>query len=251
MRVLITRPLAAATALSARLAALGHQALIEPLLTIVDDPEARTRLASALEDAQALLFTSSNGVTSFAVASERRDLPAFAVGDGTAAVARQSGFARVESARGDVEALAALVERRLKPSTGPIIHPSGHAVAGDLAGRLAQLGFTVRSVPIYHATAADRLSADTVGAFRAGQIDAALFFSPRTAATFVRLACAAGIEHDCARIAVVTLSAAVASDLEGLGWRQVVVAEAPTEKAMLRVLDGLAAEMRRSGAPNQ
>jgi uroporphyrinogen-III synthase len=246
--VLITRPLAAATPLSARLAALGHQAVIEPLLTIVDDPDARTRLAPALVGCQALLFTSSNGVTSFTAASERRDLPAFAVGEGTAAAARQAGFAHVESAQGDVEALAALVERRLKPAAGPIVHASGHAVAGDLAGRLARLGFTVRSVPIYRAITADGLSAGTAGAFRAGQIDAALFFSPRTAATFVRLARAAGIGRDCARTAVVALSAGVASELEGLGWRRIVVAEAPTERAVLKALDGLDAEMRKSGA---
>jgi len=248
VRVLITRPRPAATALAAHLAGLGHEAVIEPLLTIVPDPDARARLAPALEGAQALLFTSTNGVTSLAAASERRDLPAFAVGDGTATAARDAGFAEVQTAAGDVEALTALAAARLKPENGALVHASGHVVAGDLAGRLARLGFAVRSVPLYHAIAAHSLGAATAAAFRAGEIDAALFFSPRTAATFVRLARAAGIR--CGAAVGVALSAAVAAELEGLAWRRVVVADVPTEAAVLKAVDRLDAEMRGAGALN-
>lgn len=248
MRVLVTRPLAAATALAARLAALGHVAIIESLLTIVADPDPGLRLQPALADAQALLFTSTNGVTSFAAASECRDIRAFAVGDGTAAAARQAGFAAVESAQGDVEALVELVSGTLKPAGGALVHASGHTVAGDLAGRLTRLGFTVRSVPLYRAVAANELGAATVSAFRTGQIDAALFFSPRTAVTFVRLAAAAGIGRYCATTAVVALSPAVSAELQGLGWRRVMVAEEPTEAALLDGLSRLGAERHGSGA---
>ena len=251
MRVLITRPLAAATALAARLTALGHDAVVEPLLTIVADPDAGARLGPALAGAQALLFTSTNGVTGFAAASERRDIWVFAVGDGTATAARAVGFARVESAQGDVEALVALVLATLEPVSGALVHASSHAVAGDLAGRLTRLGFTVRSVPLYRAIAADGLRAATVVAFRAGLIDAALFFSPRTAATFVRLAAAAGIGLHCATTAAVALSPAVAAELHGLGWRHVTVAEEPTEAALLDALGRLGAERCGSGARSQ
>ena len=248
MRVLITRPLTSATALAARLSAMGHDAVIEPLLTIVADPDAGAHLGSTLAGAQALLFTSTNGVASFAAASGRRDLRVLAVGDGTAASARQAGFAQVESAQGDVEALAALASATLQPGGGALVHASGHTVAGDLAGRLTRLGFAVRSVRLYRALAAETLSAAAVAEFGTGRIDAALFFSPRTAVTFVRLARAAGIEHDCAAIVGVALSAAVAGELAGLGWWRVVVAEEPTEDALLGVLGRLDAERRGSGA---
>ena len=250
MRVLITRPRPAATALAARLAARGHAALVEPLLAIAEDPDARARLAGALDGVQAVLFTSTNGVASFAAASGRRDIRVFAVGDGTAAAARQAGFAEVESAQGDVAALAELVAARLAPGAGALLHASGHAVAGDLAGRLGRRGFAVRSVRLYRATPAAALSAPAVQALRAGEVDAALFFSPRTAATFVRLARAAGIERSCARMAGVALSAAVAAELEGLGWGCVLVGDAPTEAAVLKALDGFEAVLRRSGALN-
>ena len=248
MRVLITRPLASARALAARLEALGHEAVVEPLFTIAADADGRARLTPALEGVAALLFTSINGVTSFAAASEQRDLRVFAVGDGTASAARRAGFVEVESAQGDVERLVALVAARLKPDAGPLLHASGRTVAGDLAGRLAHLGFVIRSLPLYRAIPAEALAAATLAAFRAGRIDAALFFSPRTAATFVRLARAAGIERHCATSAGVALSAAVAGELEGLGWRHVAVAEVPTEAAVLKAVDRLAAERRGSGA---
>ena len=142
----------------------------------------------------------------------------------------------------------ALVSAKLRPGGGALVHASGHAVAGDLAAHLTRLGFTVRSVPLYRAIAADGLSAPTLAAFRAGQIDAALFFSPRTAATFVRLARAAEIERHCTTSAGVALSAAVAGELEGLGWRRVIVAEEPAEASLLDALGRLDAEMRGAGA---
>jgi len=250
VRLLITRPRLAATALAARLAALGHETLVEPLLTIAEEPDARERLAPALAGAQAVLFTSTNGLASFAAASERRDLQAFAVGDHTATAARQAGFAEVESAQGDVGALAKLVAERLPPAGGALVHVSGHVAAGDLAGALAGWGFMVRSVPLYRAIPATELSATTLTAFRADKLDGALFFSPRTAATFVRLARAAGIEGSCKSMAGVALSAAVTAELEGLGWRRVLVADAPTEAAILKALEDLDAKVRRSGAPN-
>src|SRR5262249_37259486 len=154
-------------ALGRGIGAVGEEAVIEPCLTIVEDPDGRARLAPALEGAEALLFTSTNGVTSFAASSERRDFRAFAVGEGTAVAARQAGFTEIESAQGDVEALAALVAARLRPDQGPLVHASGHIVAGDLAGRLGRLGFKVRSVPLYRADAADALGAAAAAAFQA------------------------------------------------------------------------------------
>ncbi len=240
MRILVTRPHAAAATLATRLAESGHDAVIEPLLTIVRDADASQRLAPALVGAQAVLFTSANGVEVFAAASPRRDLRAFAVGDASARTARAAGFTAVESAGGDVADLAALVARRLKPAEGPIVHGRGHDVAGDLAAPLAAAGFTVRPVPLYRAELAEELSPATVAAIRAGRIDAALFFSPRTASSFVRLAAAAGLQAACAGMVAVALSSAVAAALDALTWRRLAVASEPTETALLEALERLA-----------
>ena len=95
MRVLITRPREDATPLAAELAALGHETLIEPLLTIVPRRDAEIDL----QDVQALVFTSANGARVFAGLSPRRDLPVYAVGGSTAQAAGGAGTARRTRAR--------------------------------------------------------------------------------------------------------------------------------------------------------
>ena len=81
----------------------------------------------------------------------------------------------------------------------------------------------------------ERLSDATRQAIARHEIDAALFFSPRNAATFVRLA--AGLEEGCQHMVAVALSSAVAEKLAPLPWRRVAVAAAPNESALLAALD--------------
>ncbi len=132
MRILITRPIEDAKPLADALEERGIEVLIEPLLEIrhLEDAEID------LDGVQALLFTSANGVRAFAALSPRRDLKVFTVGDGSADAARQAGFPNVESAKGDVEALAALVVDRLKAEDGILFHAAGTVTAGDLKTRL-------------------------------------------------------------------------------------------------------------------
>ncbi len=79
MRVLVTRPEEDASALAAALAARGFDALVEPMLSVAPAPGVTPPLD--LDGVQALLFTSANGVRALARLTERRDLPAFTVGD--------------------------------------------------------------------------------------------------------------------------------------------------------------------------
>jgi uroporphyrinogen-III synthase len=78
VRALVTRPREDAEKLAAALAARGIEAVLAPLLTIRPLPDSKERLAPLLPGAQAVLFTSANGVRAFAAAAERRDLPIFA-----------------------------------------------------------------------------------------------------------------------------------------------------------------------------
>jgi uroporphyrinogen-III synthase len=235
MKVLVTRAEADAARLAARLAEHGYQSAIENLLTIRFRADATRGLAPLLDGVQATLFTSANGVRAFAAATPRRDFRTFAVGDATAAAARDAGFAEVTSAGGAVEDLARLAIARLKPQGGTLIHAAGTITAGDLAGILEAAGFTVRRAALYEAIPSEHLSTATRDAVRRGEIDAALFFSPRNAATFVRLA--TGLEESCKNMIAVALSSAVAESLAPLPWRRVAVASAPNETALLAALD--------------
>ena len=194
LTALITRPEEDARPLAEALAARGVATVIEPLLAIRPLPEAAADLAKDLAGVQALLFTSANGVRAFAELSPRRDIGVLAVGDATASTARGLGFTAVESAGGDVQALARLVKQRLKPAGGPLFHAAGSAVAGDLAERLAADGFDLRRRMLYESATATALSPEALAALKQGRIDLVLLFSPRTAVTFTELARAAAVD---------------------------------------------------------
>ena len=238
MRVLITRPREDAETLAAILDKRGIDVLIEPLLEIRPLPDARLDL----DGAQAVLLTSANGARILAGLTDRRDLRILAVGDATARLAREAGFAAVESAGGNVEHLARLATARLNPQNGRLVHIAGTDIAGDLSGLLTGRGFTVTRAALYEARPVSRLSPAAVGAIRKRTIDAALFFSPRTAAAFVSLARGADLAESCVNIDAICLSAAVSKALETSTWRSRRVAERPDQDSLLACLDRLQAE---------
>jgi uroporphyrinogen-III synthase len=230
---LVTRPRPEADGLAAALAARGVESIVAPLIEI----RYRDGVALDLADVQAVLCTSANGVRALAWASRERRLPLFAVGEATAACARAEGFAAVASAGGDVDALARLAAARLQPQDGRLLHAGGSEVAGDLVGALRRHGFDADRAILYEARPAAALSPQTLRALRNGELDFALFFSPRTAATFARLASAADVAGCCAAIAALSISAAADAEIGPLPWRERRVARHPTQAAMLETLD--------------
>lgn len=232
MRALVTRPREDAEGVSAELRARGLEVMVEPLLDIVP-----VAAPVALDGVQGILATSANGVRALARACPDRALPVWAVGDATARCAFELGYAAVESAGGDVVTLAALVKSRCRPEAGALLHAAGTKLAGDLSGLLAQSGFQVRRVVLYEARTATAVSDGLAAALGAQSIDLALFFSPRTAATFVRLVAEAGLAHTLSRVTALALSPAVARELSALDWAAVATAEAPTQAALLATLD--------------
>ena len=200
-----------------------------------------------LAGVQALLFTSANGVRAFAGASSERGLPAFAAGDATARAAQAAGFLQVESAAGDVRALAELAAARTDPSAGPLLHASGDVVAGDLAGSLKKAGFAVRRATLYRARAAEAFSAELREELAAGRVRLALFFSPRTAVVFAKLAQRSGVGDTCRLIRACVLSEAVGRALEGVAWREIRVAGRPDHEAMMAEVDRILETLATAG----
>ena len=229
---LVTRPREDAEGVSQELRQRGLDVTVAPLLDI--------NYLDAEVDAggiQGILATSANGVRALARLLPDRELPVWAVGDATARMAREAGYTTVEAAGGDVHSLAALVKSRCNPETGAFLHAAGSVVAGDLAGDLGAAGFTVRRAVLYEARTAQTVSAELAEALQSGGIGLALFFSPRTAATFVTLIRAAGLERTITAITAYALSANVATELEALPWAAVRVAADPSQAALLAVLE--------------
>lgn len=231
--VLVTRPLPEADRTAAAVAALGHVPLVDPMLTVRIVPGPPLDLRAA----QAILATSVNGVRAAASRTDRRDLPLYAVGTRTAQVAAAEGFTKVEDAGGAAADLAARIVLRLDPAAGRLIHVGGREVAVDLAALLGPRGYRVTRVVGYEAVPASALSPATVAALRSGTLAYVLFFSPRTARTFVNLLSKEGELTDlCTGLSALCLSAAVAKGTSGPPWRSLSIAARPTSESLLALL---------------
>jgi uroporphyrinogen-III synthase len=232
MRVLVTRPKEDAEETAVRLRARGHTVLIAPLIEIrfVDGPEI------PFGGVQAILATSSNGVHALARRTSRRDVPLFAVGAQTARAAHSSGFATVKSADGDARALAAATVNWAKPNAGALLHAAGAETKGALAESLRAAGFEVRTEVLYDAIGVNELSTNALMALTAGNLDAVLLFSPRSARIFSNCVVKADVADRCAALEALCISAVAADNLSVLPFRAVHVAKRPDQEALLALL---------------
>ena len=221
MRVWVTRTQPGAGATAARLREDGHDPIVAPVLGV--QPIATS---IDLTGVDALAFTSRNGVEAFvALTREGRALPVFAVGDATADAARACGFRTVQSAGGDVTALA---ERIASAAPGVVLHAAARDPAGDLVGLLREHGVTARAVATY-----DTLPLEPDEALaQLAAIDAVLVHSPKAARRLAGL-----IAPDSASPLFACISEAAAAPLRGAGHEKVRSAPFPDEAALLKLLD--------------
>ncbi len=233
--VLVTRPRPEAEETAARVRALGYRCMIEPMLRIVPLPGAPL----CMRGIQALLVTSGNGARALAERSAHRAARLFAVGGATAQILRDLGFTNVVSAAGTGRELAERVRQSCDPAGGALLHIRGDRVAVDPVPLLEAAGFEARSEILYEAGTPSAFTGHLERTVRQRVLRYALFFSPRTARTFVTLACEAGLDACCGAIEACCLSTAVASALEEVQWRAVRVSVRPEQDALLSMLPPL------------
>jgi uroporphyrinogen-III synthase len=225
-KIWITRAQPGAAATADRVRALGHEAIVAPLLAV-----------RAMEDAQvdlngvaALAFTSANGVRCFSDICAERAIRVFAVGAATAQAARAAGFKLVLSADGDVDALAEGIGQRRGELRGVVLHPGAAEPAGDLAGALEKQGVAARSLILYE-TAPVKLEDEAAN--QLVQADAVLLHSPRAAkalAAVLKL-------HPAPKLRALGLSKAVMKPLSRTPLAARAFPSMPLEGALLNLID--------------
>jgi uroporphyrinogen-III synthase len=229
MQLILTRPAKDAAPLADKLATLGHETILVPLLDIV--PRAGVRIPR--RNYKAVCITSANGLANEDALQGLYELPLLCVGPQSAAAARVAGFAQVAAHGGDVEGLAKYITEHLRPDAGPLLYLSGAATSGDLQGRLRQAGFTVERVITYdaiEATAGELAKAVT-------RADAVLLYSPRTAGIWVKQVEKAALQQHMRHMIHLCLSPAVARALPENWPRKIALT--PDEKAMFAVVETL------------
>ncbi|WP_341365102.1 uroporphyrinogen-III synthase [Thalassospira sp. SN3W] len=232
--ILNTRPEADSQELETTLLQRGYRLLSAPMLRI-EFPKNPDQLD--LADVQALIFTSANGVRAFTRQCDDRRYPALCVGDATARTAQQAGFTDIRSANGDIHDLARLIKDQIDPTNGALFHPAARKVAGDLGSLLRDGNFDIRRQTMYDAVPSDCLPNEVVSAISAHHIDAVLFFSPRTAESFVKLIERHKLQKDLVGTRAICLSSAVQDRLSVLTWLKTEVAKHPTQEYLLSALE--------------
>jgi uroporphyrinogen-III synthase len=215
VRLLILRPEPGASESAARARAMGLDPVVAPLFAIAPVDSAPVDAS----DYDSVLLTSANGARH--APAGLAGLPCFAVGEATAAAARQSGFTDIRPGPSDAAAAAAMIAS------------AGKKRAIHLCGRdhlpVEAPGVAIERRVVY--------AADPVAHERFEGPAVAMVHSPRAAARFAELAA------DRSAIAIAAISAP-AAEAAGEGWAAKAVASAPRDQALLE----LAAKLCNYGA---
>ena len=230
MRLLVTRPQPEAQYFAKRLAAAGHKTVIAPLLEIQAVAEEDADIFAGVD---ALAITSARTFDFLQPTEAARALPVFAVGTATAAAARAVGFQQVEEAAGNAAALASLLRRRLPPGK-VVLNPGGRDQARDPSQILAGGGLVLIRRIVYQAYQVSVMPQAATTALDEGCLDAATFFSHRTARAFVRLVQESGLVERTEPLLAFCLSPAVAAGLRGSAWKDVLCAQQPDSAGLLQ-----------------
>jgi uroporphyrinogen-III synthase len=230
--VLVTRPRDQAAGTARLLEAMGHEAIVDPVLEIRPLPVPPLELA----DVAALAVTSANAAHALGGLAE--SVPVYAVGGATAAAARAAGAAEVRVAEGDAVALAALIRRTLGPTAGAVLHLSGAEVRETLEAALTAAGFTYRRAVVYEARPTPSLAPEAAAALREGRLGAVLFYSPRSAELWAAKVVRAGLAGMLEPVIAACLSEAVAEPLRSLPFGALRIAAARDQDRLLRCLEG-------------
>jgi uroporphyrinogen-III synthase len=241
MAVLVTRPQGDGEATADSLRSRGFEVLLAPILRFEALPFQEEEEDAAGYDA--VIVTSANALRAVApqlAGHALLRLPLFAVGEHTAAAAREAGFGEVVSANGDAIALRELVRARRKAKklkkTATLLYLAGADLSRDLAGELGEAGFTVITRTTYRMSPVAGLPRPVCDAFMAGGIEAVLHYSRRSARAFLDAARAEGLEISALALPHCCISAGVAAVLREAGATQVITAASPDENALFEAL---------------
>ncbi|MCE3231331.1 MAG: putative uroporphyrinogen-III synthase [Alphaproteobacteria bacterium] len=236
MHILITRPQNSAVSLANQLQTLGHRVTVDPLLHILPTPKHLLELP-LLSTFDAVVTTSQQAIRCLAALTPHRGFPLWCVGTESAKTAKKLGFQTIHTAEGSA---TTLIEQLLKtcvpPLQKPILHVSGDTVRVNVAQALQAKGIAAQRVVVYKTQEAKSFSQEAEQALKTGILDAALFYSPRTARIFRNLCQTTQLEQRCASLTAFCLSDAIKAEICDLPWKKVITAKKTSTDDLLIAL---------------
>ncbi|MEO5339423.1 MAG: uroporphyrinogen-III synthase [Magnetococcus sp. MYC-9] len=247
--LLITRPQPEAATTAQQVVDCRGTPLLAPALTILPPRDPRP-LQQALQQShhyQGILVTSVNGARAIVAAAPSPFLPPpfFAVGAQTAALLHQQGWSvHTPAAAAGGEAMAEAIRQWVPLHTdvprSPIMRKGFLLVQAEqgreeLATALQQAGYRVDKVTAYRAEPMTTLPTGVQTALAEGGVDAVLFFSGRSAESFVAALPQHGREWLNAPC-IAAISPVTAQVVQQLGYRVAVTARRPDSLELLAAL---------------
>ncbi len=248
MAVLVTRPHPDNAATAAALRARNLEAVLAPMLR-------QEVVAFQLNGDAAysgVLVTSANALRAVEQHPALPGLlacPLYAVGDHTADEARRLGFTTVFSAGADAIAMRQLLDDHMRDGrlvvAEPLLYLAGADLSRNLAAELRADGIEVVKVTVYKMAMVTDLPRAAADQFTAGECEAVLHYSRRSARAFTEAARAGGVEICALSVPQVCISEAVAAVVREAGALQVQVAATPDEIGVFAALDRALAPLSR------
>lgn len=190
-----------------------------------------------LENPQAFIITSKNGVRALEGLENLKKIPLYAVGDKTAELAKQSGFLKVLSASGTSSELLRLISKTAHPHKGILWHLSGREVKGDIVESLKVAGFEAQRQIVYEIKDVTDLPPSLCAALTNHTFSHVIFCSPRTTNIFVTLLKKQKLEKVSCQMRALCLSQEVGKKASSLNWKKLWISPRPNMNALMRYFD--------------
>lgn len=228
--ILVTRPITEANVTAEKLEAAGNRVVIAPALQV--EPVS----FEIPDENRSIIITSQNGARMGLANIGNKVRPIFAVGDKTADEARKLGFTNITVGPGTARQMVPMLLECGVTETRKYTHLCGSTLAYNICDVLQGEGLDAENTVTYQTRANRNLSMGVQEALDEGEIDVALFYSPRTATIFEEVVADYGRSDWLHKMDALCLSTRVAENLLG-PWRSKSYAVIPTEKALLSLID--------------
>lgn len=228
--IIVTRAEPGASETVERLKARGLTAISAPMLSLVELPDIQIPEPS---DISGVMFTSANGVRTYATRRTDRHLHAWCVGPATAKAARDEGFETVHESAGNAVDLANFIATRTSPSKHPLLHVANSAATGTLRETLEARGHCTVFAPLYEMRPAQTLSEQVAKLLNKNARTIILLHSEKGASAFAALTETLAVSNSIG----VAISDRASTPLERSNLSAIYIAEGPNEDGLFAALE--------------
>jgi uroporphyrinogen-III synthase len=198
----------------------------EPMIEIKKTP-----ITTKVDKSDILVFTSANGINSFADQYNLRNNLIYTLSGNSYLTAQEAGFTKIFKAGNSAEELLSnLTQNEDALKAARVLHLSGDYISCDISKELKRLSISSERVICYQTIYRDCFSSDLEKIIREKQLAAVIFFSINTAVVFTRLL--KRVTNDYQHISALAISNKIAIALKELKWENIAISEKITNQSI-------------------